>query len=232
MEISVIIPCYNEEQVVAETIKKVKSFLAKNFQSFEIIVIDDKSTDSTLEIIKNTNNIKVLQNLKNHGKGYTVQKGVLVATGDWILFMDADSSTDITELSKLLKYQTDYKLIIGSRALATSEIKVRQPLLKILLGKLGNLLVRLVLWTNIHDTQCGFKLFHKKIKFLFNQLTIADWGFDFELIWLAKANDFKIKEVAITWYNHPDSKVQWYGYLITLLQVFKVRFNILINKYK
>jgi dolichyl-phosphate beta-glucosyltransferase len=232
MQISVVIPCYNETEVIEETIKKVKSFLQKNYQSFEILIIDDKSTDNTLEIIKKINNIKILRNLKNHGKGYSIKKGVKAATGDWILFMDADSSTDISELSKLSKYQKDYKLIIGSRALSASEIKIRQSWFKIFLGKLGNLLIKIVLCTNIRDTQCGFKLFDKELKTLFNKLTIDDWGFDFELIWLAKHNNFKIKEVPIIWYNHPDSKVKWYGYLVTLLQVFKVRLNILINKYK
>ncbi len=232
MQISVVIPCYNETEVIEETIKKVKNFLQHNFQSFEIIAVDDKSTDNTLELIKKIDNIKVLRNLKNHGKGYSIQKGVRAAMGDWILFMDADSSTDISELSKLLKYQKDYQLIIGSRALASSEIKIKQHWLKIFLGKLGNLLIRVMLVTNIHDTQCGFKLFDKKIKNLFNKLTIEDWGFDFELIYLAKHNNYAIKEVPIIWYNHPDSKVKWYGYILTLLQVFKVRFNILINKYK
>ena len=170
--------------------------------------------------------------MKNHGKGYSVKKGVRAAKGDWILFMDADSSTDISELNKLSKYQDKYKLIIGSRALADSEIKIKQSLFKILLGKLGNLLVRIILITNIRDTQCGFKLFHKDLQKLFNKLTIDDWGFDFELIYLAKKHSFRIKEVGINWYNHPDSKVKWYAYLVTLLQVFKVRLNILINKYK
>ena len=222
MQISVVIPCYNESQVIVETVKKIKSFLIKNYSDFEIIVVDDKSTDNTLEIVSQINNIKVLRNLKNHGKGYSVKKGVRAARGEWILFMDADSSTDISELNKLSKYQDKYKLIIGSRALPDSDVKIKQSLFKILLGKLGNLLVRTILVTDIHTD----------LKNLFNKLTISDWGFDFELIWLAKKNNFKIKEVGIIWYNHQDSKVKWYAYLITLTQVFKVRLNILINKYK
>ena len=180
MQISVVVPCYNESQVIAKTVKKIKSFLQENYSDFEIIIIDDKSTDNTLEIIKKIKNIKVLRNLKNHGKGYSVKKGVRAAKGDWILFMDADSSTDISELNKLSKYQDKYKLIIGSRALADSEIKIKQSLFKILLGKLGNLLVRIILITNIRDTQCGFKLFHKDLQKLFNKLTIKLISSDFK----------------------------------------------------
>lgn len=231
MEISVVIPAFNEERVIVNTIKKVKEYLNKNFASFEIIVVDDKSTDRTLEILRQIPDIRLNRNLRNHGKGYTVAKGVKRAKGDWILFMDADSSTDISELDKFVPFMDDYDMIIGSRSMDDSDIKIRQNFVKVFLGKAGNLLIRLLLAPKIKDTQCGFKLSNSRMKHLFEQLTIEDWGFDFELIWLARKYRFRVKEVGITWLNNFDSKVRWYTYPKTLLQVFKVRFNNLKGKY-
>ncbi|MDP2812680.1 MAG: glycosyltransferase, partial [bacterium] len=104
MKISVVIPAYNEEKVIIRTLKEVKEFLTNSIDDFEIIVVDDKSSDSTLEFINNFSDIIVLRNLKNHGKGYSVAKGVKAATGDWILFMDADNSTRIIELNNFFNY--------------------------------------------------------------------------------------------------------------------------------
>ena len=231
MEISVVIPAFNEERVIVKTVNEVKDFLKNNFSSFEIIVVDDKSTDRTLEILKQIPDIRLNRNLRNHGKGYTIAKGVRKTLGDWILFMDADSSTNVTELIKFLPHKSNYDLIIGSRALADSDVRIKQNSVKVFLGKAGKLLIRLLLAPNIHDTQCGFKFFDKKMKHLFERLTIEDWGFDFELLWLARKYRFGIKEVPITWLNNFDSKVKWYSYPRTLAQVFKVRINNLIGKY-
>ncbi len=232
IDISVIIPVYNERKVIKDTISKVKEYLKNKFNSFEIIVVDDKSTDSTVEILNNIDNIKVLKNLNNHGKGYSVAKGVKEAKGKLILFMDADSSTSITELDNFLKYTDNYDLIIGSRALKDSKIHTKQNIIKRILGKLGNLVIRLMIFSRIKDTQCGFKLFNNKVKYLFEKLTIEDWGFDFELIFLTRKYSLNIKELPVEWNNNLDSKVKWIDYIKTLLQVFKVRFNNLINKYK
>lgn len=232
LDISIIIPVYNEKEVIKDTINKVKEYLKNKFKSFEIIVIDDKSTDNTLEILNNIENIKVLKNSNNHGKGYTVAKGVKEAKGKLILFMDADSSTSIIELDNFIKYSNDYDLIIGSRALKDSKIKTKQNIIKRILGKLGNLIIRLIIFSKVKDTQCGFKLFNNKVKYLFEKLTIEDWGFDFELIFLTRKYSLNIKELPVEWDNNFDSKVKWTDYIKTLLQVFKVRFNNLINKYK
>lgn len=231
MQISVVIPAFNEDKAIVATVRELRDFLEKKFSSFEIIIIDDGSTDSTLKIIKSLPNVKVLRNLKNHGKGYTVAKGVREAKGDWILFMDADNSTRIVELDNFWKYSQDYDLLIASRALASSQVKVKQNFIKIALGKGGNLLSRLLIDPKIHDTQCGFKLFRRDLKFLFDKLTIPGWGFDFELIWLAKKYKFRVKELGVVWVNDFDSKVKWYVYPQTLLQLFIIRLNDLLGKY-
>lgn len=231
MQISVIIPAFNEAKVIANTVAQVNYYLGSNFQSFEIIVIDDKSTDSTLNIIQGLTGIKVLRNLKNHGKGYTVAKGMKVGQGDYLLFMDADSSTKISELDKLFKYKDNYPVIIGSRALAESEVKLRQNWIKVLLGRGGNLLSRILIAPDIKDTQCGFKMFSRQAKFIFGKLSIEDFGFDFELIFLARKYGLAIKEVPIVWYNDTNSTVRWYHYPKVLGQLFKIRFNNLLGKY-
>lgn len=231
MQISVIIPVYNEAKVIAATLSQVKDYLSQNFTSYEIIVVDDCSADGTWEIIKNIPNLKILRNLKNHGKGYTVAKGLLAGQGDYLLFMDADASTPIGELAKLWPYREQYPLVIGSRALQESEIKIRQNKIKVLLGRGGNLLSRWLIHPDIKDTQCGFKLVARSVKFIVSKLTIADFGFDFELIFLARKYGLAIKEVPIVWSNNFDSSVRWFDYLKVLGQLFQIRFNNLLGKY-
>ena len=231
MEISVIIPCFNEAKVIAKTLKEVQKFLENNFSKFEIIIADDGSRDRTLDIVKQFTGIKILRNLTNRGKGYTVAKGVREAKGRMILFMDADNSTAITELVKLQPFIEEYSLVIGSRALPDSIIKQEQSKLKVWLGRSGNIFIKLLLTPGIQDTQCGFKLFDRSVKKLFEKLTINRWGFDFELLFLARKNGLKIKEVPIVWQNNADSRVTAWNYFQTLGQVFKVRINYLLKKY-
>lgn len=232
MNISVVIPAFNEAPVIAETIKKIKNYLQSNNIVGEIIVIDDCSTDDTLAVLKNISDIKVLKNLRNHGKGYSVRKGVLLAKEDWILFMDADNSTDISELDKFSKYLADYDVLIASRALPESNIVVKQNIIKVTLGRAGNLIIRLLIDPRIKDTQCGFKLFNKKVQPLFSKITINGFGFDFELIWLIKKNNLRIKEVPVTWVNDFASSVKWWHYPKVLAEVLAVRINNLLGKYK
>ncbi len=231
-KISVVIPAFNEAAIIGETLAKVKTWLLENFSHSEIIVVDDGSTDNTRHILEKISGIKLLRNLGNHGKGYTVKKGVLAATGDLILFMDADNSTDISELSKLLPYCSQYPIVIGSRALADSVILKEQNKLKVMLGKSGNWLVRYLLSLDIKDTQCGFKLFRADCKILFSQMITNGWGFDFELMWLARQHKLAVKEVPIVWENNLDSKVGIKGYFLTLAELIKIRWYYTFKKIK
>lgn len=231
MRISVVIPAFNEGLVIAQTIEKIQKYLTTQTMGGEIIVVDDCSTDNTLSELYKIKNIKVLRNLKNHGKGYSVRKGVLAATGDWILFMDADNSTDISELDNFQKYLETHDILIASRALPESKIVVNQNKIKVLFGRLGNLVIRLLIDRRIKDSQCGFKLFNKKVQPLFEKITINGFGFDFEIIWLVKKHHFKIKEIPVTWVNDYSSSVKWWHYPKVFLEVFKVRINNLFGKY-
>lgn len=232
IEISVVIPTYNEEAKISETLKSVLAYLVKNFSSYEVIVVDDGSYDHTLQEVKKYSQVKILKNLINHGKGYTVKKGILASQGELILFMDADNSTDISELAKLQPYIKDFPVVIASRAVEQAQVLKRQNLAKVFLGRLGNKLIKYTLGLKINDTQCGFKLFQAQTKILFEKLTIDRWGFDFELLFLAKIFHYPIKEVPVVWYNRQASKVKMISYLQSLIQVFQVRINYLFNKYK
>lgn len=231
MDLSVVIPAYNEEKVIADTIAEIKSYLKNNFASFEIIVVDDKSKDKTLAILKNIDDIIVLKNLKNHGKGYTVKKGVARAKGELILFMDADNSTKIKELDDFILYTKDYSLLIASRGLKESNITLSQNNFKKFLGHAGNLFSRLIIDPSIKDTQCGFKLFKKELKDIFARLTIEDFAFDFELIFLARKYNFRIKELPVTWTNNFESTVRWHSYPKSLWHLALIRINNLLGKY-
>ena len=231
MEISVVIPAFNEARVIEDTIVDVKAFLKNNFSHFEIIVIDDKSSDSTLEIIKAIDGIKVLRNLRNHGKGYSIKKAMKVAKGDLLLFMDADNSTKISELENFIPQIKDNHLVIASRGLVESDVKLSQHFVKKFLGILGNIFSRVLIDKNIKDTQCGFKLIRQDVKYLFDKLTIEGFAFDFELIFLAKKYKFKVKEMPITWVNNFDSEVKWYDYPKTMLILVLINIKSLLGKY-
>lgn len=231
VEISVVIPAYNEEQDITKTTEEIKNFLKNNFDNFEIIIIDDCSTDRTLEIIKSIDGVRVLRNLKNHGKGYSVAKGVRASRGELILFMDADNSTKIIELANFLSVIKDYDMVIASRGLKDSDIQVSQNIIKTVLGRFGNLVSRLFIDKDIKDTQCGFKLIKKSAQHLFDKLTIEGFAFDFELIFLAKKYKFRVKEMPVSWVNNFNSAVRWYDYPITMFNLIKIHINNLFGKY-
>ncbi|OGY94694.1 MAG: hypothetical protein A2406_02625 [Candidatus Komeilibacteria bacterium RIFOXYC1_FULL_37_11] len=231
MEISVVIPAFNEVKDIAKTIADVGSYLKNHFSSFEIIVVDDKSNDRTLQIIQSIDGIRVLKNLKNHGKGYAVAKGMKAATGDLLLFMDADNSTKISELDNFLSELKNYDVVIASRGLKDSKVTVSQNFLKTNLGRMGNFFSRILIDENIRDTQCGFKLFKKSAKHLFDKLTIEGFAFDFELIFLARKYKFKVKEMPVVWVNNFNSAVRWYDYPKTMLNLIGIRINNLLGKY-
>ncbi|MDD5749564.1 MAG: glycosyltransferase [Patescibacteria group bacterium] len=234
VKISVVIPAYNEEKVIVSTLKEVDDFLQARFGqgNYEIIVVDDCSQDSTFPFASAFTGIRVFRNLKNHGKGYTVAKGVAQAQGEWVLFMDADNSTRISELNNFWPYTSDYKLLIASRALKESKVEIKQNAFKVFFGKLGNLVSQALIYPGIKDTQCGFKLLATELKPLFAQLTISGFAFDFELMFLARKNKLAVKELPVSWYNNFDSSVKWFDYPKTMLHILKIRINDTFGRYE
>lgn len=223
--ISVVIPCYNEEKVIINTVKKIKNFFDQQKIDFEIIIIDDNSTDHSLKLIKTleSDSIIVLHNDQNQGKGYSLRRGLQIAKKDFLLIFDADSSTPIEELNKLLVFTNEFPIVIGSRRTINSQIKISQPAWKSFLGRMGNKIIKNYLNLPFSDTQCGFKLFSREIKWLIDQCTINRWGFDIEILYLAQQHNIPIKEVGVEWFNDFNTKVKPLDYFKTLAEVIKIK---------
>jgi dolichyl-phosphate beta-glucosyltransferase len=184
----------------------------KIFNKWEIVIVDDGSKDDTIKIVKKfstkyskNNNIRILENKKNMGKGYSVKRGALNAKYNIILFSDADMSTPISELSNFTKYISDYDVIIGTRT-NKDKIKIKQPTYRLFIGKIFSIIKHIILGLNITDTQCGFKIF--KGNKIFRKQKVNRFAFDVELLYLAKKNKLKIKELDVVWKNDLQSKVR------------------------
>ena len=209
--LSVVIPAYNEEKRIISSLGKIIAFLQTKKIDYEIIVVDDGSKDNTVNIIKHVfeNKIKIIANNKNRGKGYSVRSGFLSANGKYLLFSDADLSTPIEEAVKLLRAVNDnFQVAIGSRALKDSDVQVHQPIYRELMGKVFNVLVKLICFRGIKDTQCGFKLFTAKAgKEICKLQRLERFSFDVEMLFIARKKGCKISEVPIKWANDPETKV-------------------------
>lgn len=228
MNLSVVIPAYNEEKRLEKTLREIQHYLSSSGYSFEIIVIDDGSKDKTSCIVEKFNNIILLKNEKNYGKGYSVRRGILKACFDYILFTDADLSTPIKEVEKLLYHLKDnYNIAIGSRALKESKIISPPKKTREKAGKLFNVLVRWLLLPGIYDTQCGFKCFKKEAaKDIFSRAKICGFSFDVEALYLAKKLGYNIKEVPVIWENSLPSKVNILKHpLQMILELVKIKYR-------
>jgi dolichyl-phosphate beta-glucosyltransferase len=238
-DLSIIIPAYNEENRIKNTLLSINDYIKNTNLNAEIIVVDDGSKDKTMEIVdkyqKKIPNLYLVALSKNKGKGFAIKKGVEISKGKYILFTDADNSTPIEEhknlMGKLRKMGTD--IAIGSRYLANSNVKIKQPLYRVLLGRFGNLLIRVFLIDGIQDTQCGFKLFkYKAAKEIFSMQKIKRFGFDMEALVIAKSLGYKIVEVPVSWFNSPESRVRPIkDGLITLKDLMYIKLNLLIGRY-
>jgi dolichyl-phosphate beta-glucosyltransferase len=211
--LSIVIPAYNEQNRIAVTLEKIIQYLQECDFSSEVVVVDDGSSDKTKEIIESFYEkpipLKLIHFSSNHGKGWAIKAGVQASKGRYILFTDADLSTPITEVRKLLDYlEKDYDIAIGSRALQQSILLVRQSWWRQGMGKIFNRLIRLFVLKGIKDTQCGFKCFKKDVaKKLFSLSLLSGFAFDVEILFLASRMNYKIAEVPVTWRNDPESKV-------------------------
>lgn len=240
-ELSAVIPVYNEEARIGPTLESALRYLKASRTVAEILVVDDGSTDKTLEVVGRFKGgkagrtvLRVLKHGKNKGKGAAVKTGALAAKGEVVLFMDADNATPLSEFEKfkpLLK--GGVPVVVGSRAVDRSQVKVPQPFYRQALGRLANLVIQVLVVWGIWDTQCGFKAFSRKAALeIFPRQTINRFGFDFELLFLAHKYGFSIKEVSVTWINSPYSKVKMGDYLHTLIELFSIRWNDLKGLYK
>lgn len=207
--ISLIIPAYKEEMRLAASLETILNYIKKTNLNFEVIVVDDGSKDNTSKVASSFEDIKLIALPYNQGKGAAVREGMLNAKGDLRVFTDADLSTPIYELEKLISsFNLGYDVVIGSRALDTNLIKKHQPFYREYMGKIFNLIVQMLVVRGIKDTQCGFKGFSAKSAIdIFSKTKINGFGFDVEVIYLANKLSYKIKEIPVEWYNDERSKV-------------------------
>lgn len=239
IKLSVVIPAYNEEKRIAGTLKSMDDYLRKQNYNYEIIVIDNGSNDSTAAVVKNLAG-KEVRNLKydlahEKGKGGAVAYGLVKhAYGDYIMFMDADNATPISEIEKFWPFfDQDYSVVIGSRYLAESNVTHKQPLYRIILSRLSNLLIQMLAVPGIKDTQLGFKVFTRKAgKDIFTRITVFGWGFDMEVLTIANFRKFKIKELPVLWREQGGSHVPLSAYARSLVDLLKIKLNILTGVYK
>ncbi len=212
-ELSIVVPCYNEEQRLPRTIEQIERYLAGTMASYELILVDDGSSDGTRKIMDaaadRNRSIRLEALPHNRGKGRALAEGVAVARGAEILVTDADLSTPIEELDKLqAELRGGAGVAIASRAMKKSRVEVSQPIYRVLMGKAFNLLVQAVLLPGIWDTQCGFKLFRADVAHdAFARLTTDGFGYDPEVLYRAKRRGVRIAEVPVIWRNSAPTKV-------------------------
>ena len=233
--LSLIIPLFNEERRLGKSIH-IFNYLKKKSLKTEVILVNDGSLDSTalkLKKLCRKYHFKIISYKKNRGKGYAIKKGMLLAKGDFRLFVDIDLSTPIEEFDKFIPYLKKYHVIIGTRKHKKAKILVRQPPLRENMGKIFTILSQLILATNVSDFTCGFKCFSKEAAAkTFSKQLIERWGFDSEILFLAKRNGYKIKEVPVLWKNDTNSKVRFPQDIIrSLTDLLKIRLYALSGKY-
>jgi dolichyl-phosphate beta-glucosyltransferase len=236
-ELSVIIPAYNEELRLPATLSRIAAY-ARSFPSeIEVIVVDDGSRDNTVAVAEKFRDeipsLRVVSNNKNRGKGYSVRHGMQVARGDIVLFTDADLSAPIEEVEKLLPAMKTNDVAIGSRAMDRSQITVHESPFREFAGIIFNKIVRLILRLPFVDTQCGFKAFRRvPCKIIFEQQTIERFGFDPELLYLARHHGLHSVEISVRWGHSPATKVNMMRDSIQMfIDVFIIRWNSLTGKY-
>ena len=239
MRLSVIIPAYNDEKHIKSTIQSIYGYLSNKNVEHEIIVVTDGSKDKTNDIVRSMiSEIPTLQLLdytKNRGKGFGVRYGMLKATGDYRLFTDADNATSIDHIEKMMPFfERGYDVVIGSIAVRGSVVSSgSEPIWRRLFGIMGNLFIQIMAVPGISDTQRGFKVITAEAaNKIFPKMSIDRWGFDIEMLALARKFGYKIKEVPVVWKNDPNSHVKLSAYFQVLMETVKIRWNLMTGKYK
>jgi dolichyl-phosphate beta-glucosyltransferase len=246
--LSVVVPAYNEAMRLPKTLQRILDYLQAQTYAYELIVVDDGSSDNTIasvqEIVASDPHVRLIAN-PHFGKGYTVRTGMLAARGTIALFSDADLSTPIEEVERLLPwFDQGYDVVIASREGGGTRQRVGEPFYRHLMGRVFNLLVQTMAVPGIQDTQCGFKAMRGEVaRVIFPQLRLhtGEGGpiqgsmvtaFDVELLFLARKRGYKIKEVPVVWNYGTESKVNALKDTYrNLRDVLTVRWNDLLGRY-
>lgn len=237
-DLSIVIPSYNEEKRLPATLQRIAAYLKASGRNAEVIVVDDGSTDQTVKVAESfqgqMENLRIVSNGRNRGKGYSVRHGSMEARGEIVLFTDADLSAPIEEADKLLAKMNEYDVAIGSRAVNRALIEVHESRFREFAGIVFNKIVRIILRLPFVDTQCGFKAFRReKCRIIFEQQTIERFGFDPELLYLARHHGLRTVEVAVRWAHSPATKISmWRDSVQMFLDVLVIRWNGICGRYR
>jgi glycosyltransferase involved in cell wall biosynthesis len=236
-ELSIVIPSYNEEARLPTTLERIAAYVSASGRETEILVVDDGSTDRTATVAENFRDklpaLHVLSNGANCGKGFSVRHGMLEARGRIVLFTDADLSAPIEEADKLIEALANNDVAIGSRAMDRTLISVHESPFREFAGIVFNTIVRIILRLPFVDTQCGFKAFRSEpCRILFEQQRIERFGFDPELLYLARHHGLRAVEIPVRWGHSPATKVNMFRDSIQMfLDLVIIRWNALAGRY-
>lgn len=237
-DLSIVIPAYNEELRLPATLERLAEYLPTLGLQTEVLVVDDGSGDRTAAVAETfaekISRLRVLSNGANRGKGYSVRHGMLEAAGELVLFTDADLSAPIEESDKLISaLKSGYDVAIGSRAMNRSLISTHESVFREFAGIIFNKIVRVVLWLPFVDTQCGFKAFRReRCRIIFELQRIEGFGFDPELLYLARHYGLRSVEIPVRWGHSPDTKVSMLRDSFKMfIDIFVIRWNALSGKY-
>jgi len=235
VRLSLVIPAYNEKKRIGGSLRRVAAYLGRQSYEFEVIVVDDGSTDGTASIVTaSLPTARLISYTPNRGKGHAVKTGMLQAQGAYRMFYDADGSTPIEELEKLWpRFDDGADVVIGSRSLPESDVRVRQHWVREYMGRTFNVFVKLLVLRGFVDTQCGFKGFTaKSAEILFSRQTRNGFSFDAELLYIAKKHGQRIDEIPVRWLNSPASSVKTITDSLRMLRdLLVIRLNDLTGKY-
>lgn len=239
LSLSIVIPAYNEEARLPDTLSAVTAYLGqKQFSFAEILVVDDGSRDRTAELVEKSQrdhpNLRLIRNPGNRGKGYAVRNGMLQAKGEWILYTDADLSAPIGELDQLLAAvkRVGAEVAIGSRALNRSLVGVHQSAFREASGRTFNVIMRGITGLSFRDTQCGFKLYSAAAaREIFSRQTFEGFSFDVEDLVIAKVLGLRAVEVPVVWNNVEGTKVSTLAGVASFAALLGIRWRALTGRY-
>jgi glycosyltransferase involved in cell wall biosynthesis len=238
--LSIVIPAYNEEKRLPATLDRIETYLETwGRGDYELLVVDDGSRDATAAMVeqrmRSNPRLQLLKNPGNRGKGYAVRNGLSAAQGEWVLFSDADLSTPIEELPKLLDAAVSRNAAIafGSRALDRKLVKVHQPWMRELSGRVFNVFMRLMTGLPFADTQCGFKLFRREAAHAIAARQIDEgFSFDVEQLMIARRLGYRAVEVPVEWSNVEGTTVSLAKGMESFWNVVKIRWRDLNGGYR
>lgn len=237
MKLSLLVPVYNEEKIIKDTLDKILKFFKTKKYTWEVILIDDGSSDATVKIAnqvcKSEKKLRLIKLSKNLGKGGALREGFNSAKGEVAIYSDADLSVDLNYIDKFLEQLEKYDVVIGSRRVKGAKIEVHQDGLRESLGRVFTFLTKTYLMLNIADFTCGFKGFTKKAySKIFSKSIVNRWAYDSEILFLAKKYNLSIYQYPVVWRNRFDSRVRLSGVILeSFVDLVKIRLYDLLGKY-